>query len=292
MRSADAAASWAEAQATFSPINNCLRAVLVAYDVLGQIAALARADATATEVWDLAHTRHAGDRNPPRGALVCFPNWGAGKSGHIAIGTGDDDEVRSTGIDSSEYFTGTIAQVAQACGNAYAGWVGDFDGRAIDFTSTAGGNVRPFPETPTDKEDTMSTEMLWFVTKASTDKAKTAVQNSVWYQRSPGDALVKLDDDYTKSSEYTQLVRKNYRNPDGSPITSSSSQAQKDAGQSLLYTPVAGDSIVALIGKYGQVASYANAAPAGGAFPDPAAWGKAAAAAFSAALPKLSGEFK
>ena len=139
MRTARQAAVWAEARETFSPVNNCLRAVLMAYDVLGQIAPLARAEATATEAWDLAEDRHLRDFNPPRGALVCFPNWGAGKSGHIAIGLGGD-RVRSTGIDSSWYFTGTIAEVAEACGNRYAGWVGDFAGRRIDFAGMAGGS--------------------------------------------------------------------------------------------------------------------------------------------------------
>jgi len=140
MRSGSAAAAWAESQSTFSPVNNCLRAVLVAYDVLGQIEPLARADATATEAWDLAHSQHPGDHNPPRGALVCFPNWGKGKSGHIAIGLGGD-RVRSTGINTTAYFTGTIAQVAARCGNPYAGWAGDFAGTSINFTSTASGGT-------------------------------------------------------------------------------------------------------------------------------------------------------
>lgn len=145
MRTGNDAAAWAEARETFTPVNNCLRAVLVAYDVLGQIEALARADATATEAWDLAEGQHPDDWNPPRGALVCFPNWGAGKSGHIAIGQGGN-RVRSTGIDSIDYFTGTIAEVAERCGNPYAGWAGDFAGTPINFTSTAGGGGRPINE--------------------------------------------------------------------------------------------------------------------------------------------------
>lgn len=113
-------------------------------------------------------------------------------------------------------------------------------------TTPASSGATPIPvETPSqeDDEDEM-TEILYYANLgASTDAAKTVPLNSMWYQRSPGDALVKLGDVAADSSEYTSLLLKNKARI--KPYPDDTFRRITD-----------GDTILGLINLRGQVPSY------------------------------------
>ncbi len=136
---------------------------------------------TATSIWTQAGDKHS-DLDFPDGALLCFPNPRAGKSGHIALG------YKGMAITTPIWLEGgtpyqtkqilSVAEVARKCGNAYAGWAGDFAGHAIDFTSTAGTGAKPFPE-----EKDLNMELRFRITEDSTLKDTTVKAGQGWYFR-------------------------------------------------------------------------------------------------------------
>lgn len=88
---------------------------------------------SAAEAWAGAAVRHAGDRNPPKGAPVFYSG---GQHGHIALSVGEG-KVRTTDRPSS----GVVSTVAlddceRAWGYPYLGWTADLNGVDIPYLAT------------------------------------------------------------------------------------------------------------------------------------------------------------
>ena len=134
---------------------------------------------------------------------------------------------------------GTPADYIKKKNATFLGVSEDYAGALPNLAAfSGGGSVTPITDPV---EDDMATEMVWYVNAASTDGKVTA--DSVYYQRSAGDALVLLGTSET-SSEYTQLEQKLMTVP-SLPVGN-------------LYTPISGNGIQTLIGLRGLVGSYAQ----------------------------------
>jgi hypothetical protein len=100
------------------------------------------AEPDATSAWNSAIGKHAGDRNPPRGAPV-FWTGGSKGYGHIALakqGDAADQMFRGTDMPGS----GTVSNqqlewVENHWGLKYAGWAEGFNGVKIPYLSGGGG---------------------------------------------------------------------------------------------------------------------------------------------------------
>ncbi|KAF9109825.1 hypothetical protein BGX27_007142, partial [Mortierella sp. AM989] len=67
--------------------------------------------------------KHAGNRNPPAGALVFFKG---GKYGHVAISTGGANII-STDINGAGTLTrSTIGAIERKWGQKYVGWTAPY----------------------------------------------------------------------------------------------------------------------------------------------------------------------
>lgn len=92
----------------------------------------------ATTAWKHTQHRHAGNRNPPRGAPVYWTGGSHGY-GHIAISLGGG-RVRSTDAGGSgRVATVDLGWVEQAWGLPYAGWAEDINDVTIPGLSGGGG---------------------------------------------------------------------------------------------------------------------------------------------------------
>jgi len=118
----------------------CARSVMAAYDVMP----INDMD-TATRMWQRTEDKRTG--TPLHGAPLCFPNYGFGKSGHIALYDASTRMAWTTPVwinPADEYTTChliSIEDLARRCGNPYAGWAADIAGMPINFTSPAGGSA-------------------------------------------------------------------------------------------------------------------------------------------------------
>jgi hypothetical protein len=114
----------------------CLRYVWLCYGAVQSNLPPLASVAFAKQGWIYSKMQHPGDRHPPAGAPVYF----SGSDGHIAIATGNGDQVRSTEWPWGHVGTTSISAIEQAWGRTYYGWTGDILGHPITFdaTTTAG----------------------------------------------------------------------------------------------------------------------------------------------------------
>jgi hypothetical protein len=101
--------------------------------------------AFAKQGWSYSKMQHPGDRTPPAGAPVYF----SGSDGHIAIATGNGDQVRSTEWPWGHVGTSSISAIEQAWGRTYYGWTGDMLGHPITFDTTTTAGVDGSTQLPT-----------------------------------------------------------------------------------------------------------------------------------------------
>lgn len=137
MRGAGAALAHAIAKTSFTR-DLCMRSVLDDYDLIPTNVTLGHDYDNAMEGWELSN-QHT-DTNWKTGAPLYF----RGPNGHVCLGM-PNGMVRSTKPGSTEMITCTLAEIVRLSGDPYLGWSDTFAGVPIDFSSTAGGNVSPFP---------------------------------------------------------------------------------------------------------------------------------------------------
>lgn len=123
-RTAEAAIGWMNARSGSTQYDGyCLAAVYQAYLAAGRnITAglpFGPSHDTAYSYWTVAANRHAGDRNPPRGALVFFRS-AAGAPGHVALSLGGGQMIstydgRTRGIH--------VMAISSYDPSRYLGWV-------------------------------------------------------------------------------------------------------------------------------------------------------------------------
>ncbi|MFF1633981.1 hypothetical protein [Leifsonia sp. NPDC058248] len=134
----------------------CLRYVWLCYGAVQSNLPPLASVAFAKQGWIYSKMQHPGDRTPPAGAPVYF----SGSDGHIAIATGQGDQVRSTEWPWGHVGTTTISAIEKAWGRTYYGWTGDMLGHPITFeTTTAGSDGAPIAPPQAAQGETMY--LIW-----------------------------------------------------------------------------------------------------------------------------------
>lgn len=115
----------------------CLRQVRIWWGVASKYG-------SAITAWKYATTKHAGDRNPPKGACV-FWSGGPGGYGHIAFSLGNG-YIRSTDAGGrGRNATVPLSWVEKNWGLHYLGWTRDLNGVVLPVDGSAAPAPAPAP---------------------------------------------------------------------------------------------------------------------------------------------------